>query len=369
MGNEPSPVHGVMEGKGAYNRHARVPAGGMALALPLLEKTVREMELDGGEQSIAIADYGSSQGKNSLSPMQVAIDNLRPRLGPDRPIFVFHVDQPYNDFNTLFEVLETDPGRYSLDDPQVFPCAIGRSFYERVLPAASVTLGWSSYAAVWLSRIPTRITGHFSPFRSTGPERAAFERQAAEDWRAFLSLRAAELRPGGRLVVVLPALNDDGVSGFEELMDEANDVLAEMVEEGAIRAEERERMVLATYPRRMRELRAPFNAEEHFQGLSLESCELLPLPDAAWADYERDGNEDALAMKHALFFRSIFVPSLAQVLSEAHDAERRRIFTNQVGERLKTRLARQPRPKHSFVQTMVAIKGGSSSIRPAEDRG
>ena len=27
--------HGVMEGKGAYNRYAKLPAGGAALALPL----------------------------------------------------------------------------------------------------------------------------------------------------------------------------------------------------------------------------------------------------------------------------------------------------------------------------------------------
>jgi hypothetical protein len=33
--------HGVMEGKGAYNRHAKIPAGGAALAAPFLEKRCR----------------------------------------------------------------------------------------------------------------------------------------------------------------------------------------------------------------------------------------------------------------------------------------------------------------------------------------
>jgi len=33
--------HGVMEGKGAYSRHARLQAGGTALVLPLLEKAVQ----------------------------------------------------------------------------------------------------------------------------------------------------------------------------------------------------------------------------------------------------------------------------------------------------------------------------------------
>jgi hypothetical protein len=83
-------------------------------------------------------------------------------------MFVFHVDQPANDFNTLFEVLGTDPDRYGLGEPNVFPCAIGRSFYERVLPPESVHLGWSSYAAMWLSRIPTLIPGRLMPLRSAG---------------------------------------------------------------------------------------------------------------------------------------------------------------------------------------------------------
>jgi hypothetical protein len=56
-----------------------------------------------------------------------------------------------------------------------------------------------------------------------------------------------ELRDGGRLVVVLPGLNDDGFSGPER-MDGANTVLGEMLAEGSISAEERNAMVLGAYP-------------------------------------------------------------------------------------------------------------------------
>ena len=356
MRNERASAHGVMEGKGAYNRYARMQASGMALALPLLEEAVQKIELDRGDQPVVIADYGSSQGKNSLASMHVVIKTLRGSLGPDRPIFVFHIDQFTNDFNTLFEVLATDPDRYTQDEPNVFSCVIGRSFYETVFPQRYVHLAWSSYAAMWLSRIPALIPGHFVARRCTGPAREAFERQAAEDWEAFLSLRARELRPGGRLVVVLAALNDDGISGFEDLMDHANAVLAELVDEGAISADERERMVLGLCPRRRRELLAPFQARGEFQDLRVERCDLAQLQDTAWADYERDGDVEALVTKHALFFRSIFVPSLSLALSEAHSAERRRIFADRFENGLKRRLANQPAPLHSFVQTMVLAK-------------
>jgi hypothetical protein len=360
--NIPVRDHGVMEGKGAYNRYAKLPAGGGALALPLWEKAVRSVELEHDDQTIVIADYGSSQGKNSLAPMRLAIKTLRERLAPGRSISVFHIDQPSNDFNTLFEVLDTDPDSYTLDEPDVFPCAVGKSFYKKVFPQGHVHLGWCSYAAVWLSRIPAQISGHFIAHRSTGAEHAAFARQAAQDWEAFLSLRASELRSGGRLVVVLPALSDDGVSGFEGLMDQANTVLEEMVHEGAIGKDERERMVLGAYPRRRCDLLAPFQPRGQFCDLSVESCDLFPLEDSIWADYERDGDNVALATRQALFFRSIFVPSLALSLNEAQDAEQRRIFADRFENGLKRRLANQPAPLHSFVQSVVLAKRGSAPI-------
>ena len=346
-----------MEGNGAYNRHSMIPSGGGALAIPFLAQAAQRVALDPKERPVVIADYGSSQGKNSIPPIRAALHSLRPRLASDRAVFVFHIDQPSNDFNSLFDVLSGDPDRYAVQDTNVFPCAIGRSFYEQVLPAESVHLGWCSYAAVWLSRIPARIPGHFLPFHP-GPALAAFARQGAEDWAAFLALRARELRPGGRLVLAFPGRNDAGLTGFEDFMDHANVALGEMVEAGEIRAEERERMVVASYPRRKSELLAPFEDAGYFYGLRVEHYELLPLPDAAWTDYERDRDVTALATKHALFFRSIFMPSLASALDRvrAGDIAAQNAFADSLQKRMIQRFAAKPAPGNSFVQTMVLAK-------------
>jgi hypothetical protein len=358
MLNEPTASPGVMEDKGAYNKYAKLPAGGAALALPLLEKAVRNVALDSGNQPIVIADYGSSQGKNSLVPMRIAIRGLRHHVGPDRPISVVHVDQPSNDFNTLFAVLGGDPDSYALDEPNVFPSAIGRSFYKNVLPPSSVHLGWSSYAAVWLSHIPTSIPGHFFSLCSKGTVRAQFDRQGAQDWETFISLRARELRPGGRLVIVLPGVADDGLSGFEETMDRANEVLAEMVTEGAITAEERARMVIGSYLRQKRDLLAPFTHNGNFQGLTVEDFEMSALPDTAWNNYECDGDKESLASKHALFFRSVFMPSLACALTRVSsgDAEALRAFGDRLEVGLKRRVASRPAAMHSLVHAIVLGK-------------
>jgi S-adenosylmethionine-dependent carboxyl methyltransferase len=350
--------HGVMEGNGAYNKHAKNQAAAAALATPLLEKAVGKMRLDPEDQPIVIADYGPSQGKNSLGPMRIAIENLRRRLGPSRPIVVFHIDQPSNDFNSLFEALNSDPGRYVLDEPNIFPCAIGRSFYEQVLPAGSVHLGWSSYAAQWLRSIPSAIPDHFWSARSTGAARAAFEHQAAEDWKAFLSLRASEMRPGARLVIVLPALAEDGSSGFAAFMDDANAVLQEMVDEGAITAQEWARMVLRSHLRRKSELLAPFAKEGQFQKLIVEDCEVSTVPDPVWAKYQQDGDKEALARDKALFFRSTFMPSLASSLTRvrAGDAEALRVFADRLQDGLTQRLARHPAPTDSLVETIALAR-------------
>lgn len=360
--------HGVMEDAGAYNRNARIPAGGAALALPLLREAVENIELDDSNSPVVVADYGSSQGKNSLAPIHLAIRTLHASLGPDRPIFVYHIDQPTNDFNTLFELLDKDADRYALDKPNVYPCAIGRSFYENVLPPGSVHLAWCSYAAVWLSRVPALIPGHFVAHRDTGTACAAFEIQAAQDWKAFLSLRSCEMCPGGRLVVVLPALNDEGESRLAMLFNQANETLAEMVDAEEIRADERERMVPGTYPRRRCELLAPFQTDGQFRQLAVEHCELYSLPDPAWTDYENDRNTEALATRHALFFRSVFVPSLALSLTHAHDAEQIRAFADRIENRLKRRLSKEPMPFDSFVQVMVIAKECSASNQSSQDK-
>jgi hypothetical protein len=347
-------THGVMEGGGSYNRYAKVPAGGGQLAVPFLEEAARNVTLEAWDCPLVIADYGSSQGKNSLSPMRAAINTLRARVGPSRPILVVHIDQAENDFNTLFDVLHSDPERYSIGDAKVFPSAIGRSFYEAVFPKGHVHLGWSSYAAVWLSRIPMPIPGHFVSLASTGEVRAAFDRQGDEDWKYFLSLRADELKPGGRLVVVLPGLNDDGEAGFEPLFAQANEALAEMVSAGFITSEERARMVLGAYPRRRSQLLAPFSSGRQYRGLTVERCELSPLPDAAWAAYERDGKTEVLVKRHVGFFRSIFVPSLATALEDSHRSQG---FADELAQTLARRLAERPTPYHSFTQTLVLAKG------------
>jgi hypothetical protein len=344
-----------MEGNGAYNAHATIPAAGGQSALGILHVAARAVH-PAPDGPIVIADYGSAEGKNSLAPIRTAVASFRARYALDRPILVVHVDQPKNDFNTLFDLLDSAPERYSAHDHFVFPSAVGRSFYTAVFPPEWVHLGWSSYAAVWLSRIPKAIPDHFISLRSTEAVRAAYARQAQDDWKLFLSLRATELRRGGRLVVVLPAVDEDGSWGLEEFMDHANAALRDLVDAGAIGAGEMARMALAAYPRTKQELLAPFAAGGSFSGLTVEHCDVQVLADPAWSAYERSHDRQALAREHALLFRVIFTPTLASALDEHRSADERSAFADRLTDALERRLIDAPTPQHRYVASIVLAK-------------
>lgn len=186
--------------------------------------------------------------------------------------------------------------------------------------------------------------------------RAEFEAQAAADWKSFLSLRAKELRPGGRLVVVLPSLEEDGSLAIRSIMDEANAVLSELVALGTITVEERQSMTSANCPRRQNDLLVPFLQTGEFESLVVERCLTSTAPDAAWMEYERDGDAASLARKRALFFRATFVPSLLPGLAPTRSAEERIEFADRLEAGLQRRLEARPAPVAQLVGTIVVTK-------------
>ena len=351
MADTTSPGCVGMERDGAYNRHATVQAAGNSMALWHAWEAARRIDIDPGSEPIIIADYGCSQGKNSLAPMRTVIETLRSRVGTDRSFMVCHVDLPVNDFNTLFGTLDLDSDSYTRDAVDVYACGIGRSFYQNVLPPGSVHFGWSAYAVQWLSCVPTVSVDHLWPANLKDPARSIYEQQGARDWESFLALRAKELRPGGRLVVVCP-----GVGAGQAIAGHADAVIVDMVKEGAISAEERSHMAPAFWIRSKHDYLAPFQRDGRFLSLTVEHCESTPQPDAAWEQYLRDGDAEALAIKHAAFFRATLLPSLAATLTRADDPEAREIFGNRLECGLRQRLLREPASVNSRVDTVVIAK-------------
>lgn len=350
-----------MEGGGAYNRHSQVQGAGLMPAVALLEQAARSGELAPAPEPVVIADYGASEGRNSLLPMGTAIAALRERIGSDRPISVIHTDLPSNDFSALFRTLADDPSSYLRGDPAAFASAVGRSFYGQILPAGCVTLGWSSWAVQWLSRVPAQIPDHLQVAYSQSSEaRAAFGHQAADDWRAFLSARGRELRPGGRLVVVAMAVGDDGEFGYRPLLDALYGALRGLVGEGLIRDEEVRRMAIPTVGRSRAEFADPFGPEGRFAGLSMEHLEVFDAADGIWAEYQAAGDAVAFGRQWAAFSRASVFPTLAAGLDGGSRDARFGQFLDRLEAGVAARLAavpermRIPLAKTSLVKREVA---------------
>ena len=356
MAQESRPGSGGMEGDGAYNRHARFQADGSKIAHLYAQEAAHKVEIDHGHGPIVIADYGSSQGKNSLEPIRIVIDALRARIGSDRPIMVYHVDLPVNDFNTLFRTLDADTSSYMRDAVNVHAYGIGRSFFYNVFPPNYVHFGWCAYAVQWLSCTPAVPVDHFWCMRLGGTARVLYEHQAAKDWANFLSLRADELQCGGRLVIVCP-----GVGDFLSIADHVDAVIADMVAEGTIDADERARMVIAGWQRSEREYLAPFQQDGQFHGLTVEYCHSAARPDPIWEQFQRDRDTDAFASKQAAHFRATFVPSLATALTRANDGAARRAFADRIERGLKQRLLREPTAYSARVDTIVIAKAPTTA--------
>ena len=124
----------VMKGRGFYNEHSRPQQKADSLGLPLLERAVGEMAVPQGAEPVAVADFGSAQGRNSLEPMRLVVEKIRRRTTASTPIVVVHTDLPQNDFGSLFALVEASPASYLRSAGNVFALAAGKSFYERIFP-------------------------------------------------------------------------------------------------------------------------------------------------------------------------------------------------------------------------------------------
>lgn len=301
----------------SYSAATRLQAAGLAPAIAVFEKAAAEVPIPKPPQPIVIADYGASNGLNSLLPIGAAIAVLRKRTRPEHSVLVAHTDRPDNDFSEMFANLENDPDTYLRKDRATFASAVGRSFYSQIMPSNSVNLGWSSWAIHWLSRVPCGIEDHIQVNHCSDEKvRSAFARQAAHDWHEFVAFRGRELSPGGRLVVMTMAIAEDGEFGYRPLLAAIVDSLAELVGAGLITDDEVAAMCIPTVGRRAADFAAPFAPSGRFEQLAIDHVEVFDGDDRFWTRYRKDGDEKAFGAKWAEFARVAVFPALLVALNE-----------------------------------------------------
>lgn len=282
-----------MSGHGYYNRHSVLQAAAAELGLAALRAAAAVVPVPAPPQPLIVADYGCSQGQNSLVPMGAAVAALRART--DLAVTVVHTDLPGNDFSAVFEVVARDPASY-LTDGNAYSLAAGRSFYDEVVPPGSVALGWSSITTHWLSAAPAPVPGHLTAQGSGDREvRHLFAQQAARDWDGFLAARAAELAVGGRVVMVEPCAHPDGTLGSEAVMALMDQVLGELVADGRVTPEAAAAATMPMWMRTPDEYGTPVDAHPDLELVGIQVAEGVrsPLQEVFDADGDAVAYADA----------------------------------------------------------------------------
>jgi len=341
-----------MEGAGFYNRNSGMQAAGIALALPLLKQAAQAVPAD-GDGPFTIADFGASQGRNSMLPMRLAIDTLRGRFA-NRPIEIVHTDLPSNEFATLFSMLAEDEASYLIDQRNVFPSAIGRSYFEQILPPARVHLGWNTWTLHWMSRNPVEADDHLLAICSgSATAREAVRHQQAEDWRTFLVARAAELAPGGQLISLSMGCGPER-HGWEWVCGETWKAAVEMAGEGLIGADELVRFTAPAAGRTVAALSAPF-ADGPFEGLSLDLAEVMLAPDPFWEEYCETGDAQQLGRQWAGMVRAVCGPIAMAAFASRPNCEK---LVDDLFTRVSTRFAAAPQRHEHYLAIAVISKAG-----------
>ncbi|MEO0978192.1 MAG: hypothetical protein AAFY24_13095 [Pseudomonadota bacterium] len=312
-----------MTGQGFYDANSTAQWNAIEAVLPLLDRAASQFPVP-GDGVITFADYGCSEGRNSVAVMERALRTALPRT--TLPLQTVHSDLPTNDFATLFQNLRPH-GQSVFGSDRVFSSAVGGSMYDQLRPDRSVHLATTFNAIGFLSRRPVEsLPGYIFPngpsaVRGNGfvaeEDKTAFSAQARRDVEAFLKVRARELVPGGKLLVQVFGATEEART-CDGLYDLLNDAVLAFVETGEIDKETYARYYQPVYMRRLDELTGPVLEPGY------ETADLFELNEAL--DYEitvpfvetyrKDGDLDGYAAAYVHFFRAFTEAVLTNALPD-----------------------------------------------------
>jgi gibberellin A4 carboxyl methyltransferase len=305
-----------MKAGGFYDQHSSYQRVTVEALLSWIDQAVAGMTLPDETRVFTVADYGCSEGANSILAVGRVVNALRQRR-PVQPVCGIHSDLPTNNFNRLFANLHDVQTSNYLQERgvrrlHVWALATGASFYGSVLPPRSVQFALSFTAVIWMDRVPDVAVPEFIGYMEASPAaQAAFARQAAHDLAVFYRHRAEELTSGGKLLLVIPG-SDGQRRCSDGLYNLLNDAGVDMVAAGRIGRERWQRFLFPTYFRTMDEMLAPL---QHAEGpgadaFSVERAELLELPVPFRDRFRQSGDVQAYAAEYVGFLRAFSEPVL-----------------------------------------------------------
>lgn len=317
-----------MTGGGFYNDNSAPQWKATEHVLPWLDQAISELPLL-GDGPVMLADFGCSEGKNSIAVMSRVLDRLLPLTS--RPVQTVHSDLPTNDFSQLFLSLRPN-GQSVFDSERVFSAATGGSMYDQLLPDRSLHLATTFNAIGFLSGRPiSTLPGYIFPngpssVRSNGyvseEDQRIFSNLAKHDVARFLKARAQELVPGGKLLVqVFGSIGE--VRTCDGIYDLLNDAVLEFVGTGEVTRETYDAYYQPVYMRQLDDLTAAVTEDDFGVSklFSLDRCEAYEVSAPFNRQYEADGDLSRYAKDYVNFFRAFTEAVLRNALPERPDRD------------------------------------------------
>jgi hypothetical protein len=270
---------------------------------------------------------------------------------PQRPLTMIYSDQPRNDYNALFRIIHglTGFNSYLNDFERVYVMASATSFYRQIVADATLNLGFSATAMHWLSRKPGNISSHVHMVGASGDELALFAEQGRRDWQTILLHRAAELAPGGRLVLVNFGRDEAGrylgnTGGFN-MFDTFNQIWQQLLADNVIRRDEYIAMTLPQYYNTVEEFSAPLTdpaSPVYRAGLRLEHIETRVVRCPFAAEFEQHGDAAEFAREYIPTLRSWTESTFSGALAQERPAAERQTIIDRFYDTYETRVRDQP---------------------------
>ena len=289
----------AMKGAGYYSRATVGARDVITGATPVVLAALDRQGLGDAGPAIGFTDMGCADGGTSLEMWGAVFRALRERL-PGRAFQLTYTDLPRNDFSQLFRIVhgQTDLPAYAEGIGNLYIAASATSFHKPIVPPGTLNLGFSATASHYVSRTPCDIPDHVHMVGASGDVRAAYQAQGARDWEAFLTARADELAPGGRLVLYNFGIDEQGRylghTGGVSMFDTFARLWRGLADEGVITEAEFRATNFPQAYRTVEEFAAPFedpSSRVRKAGLRLEEIATLHTRcpfEAAFTDGHRD---------------------------------------------------------------------------------
>ena len=278
--------------------------------VPLLKSSLSSLNLPSLSQ-VNIADYGSSEGLNSMLILSKAIEEFRSTSSI--PIKIYHNDLPENNWSALSLTISNHPDSYKRI-PEVYYSLIGRSFYEQVLPSNSVQIGFSILAFHFLSKPPARS----GDLQVCYPEAEA---QAIEDLTLNLTHRIKELDVGGYFVFTSPGkLEGHNGNNMEPYII---DCIKRIFGKGIITEEEYNDYIWQTYPMDLGQIRQILAG---FRGIEIKLLEIEKVECPFYIEYKNGGSLEEYKRKFSNFPAALIKVALLRCLKTRTEQEKDIIY-------------------------------------------